>query len=306
MEAYAAKLTERYLGERPLSVTSLGGGFYGRVFLAELNRAPYKAVVKIYLFKGLGCGESEQLQVLSRHSSIRMPKVYCLHDADDEIPADALIMEYIEGLNLGNMADILPADGERIADQVINNLIGYHSVIHPEGFGQINGTEYDADWRDYYRPKAEAGYRKAVQMHGEGKLDNDVLRVVQKAYEHFDGIFSQPVEHARLIHGDYNTWNVLINKEATAAVAVIDPFNCCWGDSEFDLYQLNNANGSCFHLLEKYIARVKMSSNFEIKMSFYELFTEITHFFDAGIDTARSNIPGQAEQMEKKMREYGF
>ena len=92
-----------------------------------------------------------------------------------------------------------------------------------------------------------------------------------------------PIERASLIHGDYNTWNILLDKEKTCVTAFLDPFGCCWADSEFDLYQLDNANGKEFGLLQCYAKKKKLSSNFYEKRCFYELFTEINHYYDSHV-----------------------
>ena len=306
LERYAQKIISKQYGQEAISITPLGGGFYGRVFLAELSRDPYKAVIKIYLFKGLNIREAAQLDKLACHSLIRMPQVYFVHQADTRIPVDALGMEFIDGINAGGLHDLVPSDREKIADEIVDNLISYHSTVHPEGFGEISGGPYEKDWRVLYREKAESNYHKAIEMHAQGKISDFVMDTVIKAYENFDLIFSQPITTARLIHGDYNTWNVLTNPGATECAGVIDPFNCCWADSELDLYQLSTANGTYFGLLDKYRAKVELSSNFEIKNCFYELFTEIRHFYDTGLDPASSNIPEEARQLEIRMKNAGI
>ena len=306
MDSYAEKLTEKYYGQKPLSIAPLGGGFYGRVFLAELSRAPYKAVIKIYLYSGLNEREAAQLKILAGNSVIRMPEVYFIHHSDNEIPVDALLMEYIDGINAGGNIDLAPEIREKIADQMVDNLIACHRTIHPEGFGEINAGPYEKDWRVCFRRKADTIFPKAADMYAKGKISDSVYGTVQKAYQNFDRIFSQPVDTARLIHGDYNTWNILLNNEATECAAVIDPFNCSWADSELDLYQLNNANGKYYGLLDKYRAKVPLSSNFEIKNCFYELFTEIMHYYDADIDPAASGIPETARKLEIQMKKIGI
>lgn len=306
MDKYVEQLTGKYYGQKPVSVISLGGGFYGRVFLAQLNSEPYRVVIKIYLSNGLNKKEEEQLKILSKYASIRMPRVYFNHHADTEISVDALFMEYIEGINAGSISDITPLDRDNIANQIVDNLIGYHQVVHLEGFGEINGERYEKDWRVYYRKKAYSIYHKSIEMHREEKINDTVYGIVQRAYENYDKIFYLPIESARLIHGDYNTWNILLKRDLTEAAAVIDPFNCCWADPEFDLYQLDNANGKYLGLLNKYKAKMELSNNFEIKNSFYELFTEIMHFYDADIDVATSNIPNEARKLEIQMNNCGI
>ena len=99
-----------------------------------------------------------------------------------------------------------------------------------------------------------------------------------------------PVESACLIHGDYTTWNIMLNEELTEATALIDPFGCMWADRELELYQLENVNGKDYRLLERYRAAVPLSPNFEVKNCFYRLFTEIMHYHDASVPVKESHI----------------
>lgn len=184
---------------------------------------------------------------------------------------------------------------------MVDNLIAYHSVEHKEGFGEIGGYNFTKDWRDYYKSKSHEIYIKALKMFKNGKLDKVTFEIVEKAFINFNKIFYLPITKACLIHGDYNTWNIMLNEDLTDVVAVIDPFNCCWADPEFDLYQLNNANGEYFSLIERYKKKRQLSENFELKNSFYELFTEIMHFYDADIDVSTSVIPNQAMRLKKQM-----
>lgn len=53
MEQIARDIIKKYYCTESKAITTLGGGFYGRVFLAELEKSPYKVVIKEYLFNGL-------------------------------------------------------------------------------------------------------------------------------------------------------------------------------------------------------------------------------------------------------------
>ena len=57
MEAYVNAVIEEHYHTLPLSVKALGGGFYGRVFLAVLPEAPFRVVIKLYLYPGLALQE---------------------------------------------------------------------------------------------------------------------------------------------------------------------------------------------------------------------------------------------------------
>lgn len=291
----------------PRTITALGGGFYGRVYVVQMAMPPHEIVIKLYLFPGLAEKEAAQLKILAAHALVKMPEVYFTHIKDNDTAYDVLAMEYIPGKNAGTSGLTLSEKNRAsIASTIVDNLHAYHQTIHQKGFGKIDGDAFQPDWKTYYRPEAEASFAKAKQLYEENKLDYDVLSVMDKAIESFDKIFYIPIREARLIHGDYNTWNILLDEDLSCVKAVIDPFNSCWGDSELDLYQLNNANGRDYDLLGLYASRYKLSENFELKSSFYELFTEVAHYFDADVDVKKSNIAQESQQLKQVMRSYGL
>ena len=81
--------------------------------------------------------------------------------------------------------------------------------------------------------------------------------------------------------------------------AVIDPCGCMWADSEYDLYQLNNANGKHLKLLETYARKKQLSENYRQKMAFYELFTEIEHYHNSGYPVIQKLIKKQADNLKQ-------
>lgn len=307
MQDIVNAIMQQYYQTFPEKITALGGGFYGRVFRVDFAVAPFTAVIKIYLFPGLAQKEAQQLRILSTHARVKMPEVFFVHAQTLQAPKDALIMEYIEGVNAGH-PDITLTDGNRalIAETIVDNLIAYHQTVNWDGFGEIGAKSFEPDWTAYYRPEAVHIFEKGKCMCDDGRIDWDTLSVMDCALERFDRIFSVPIREARLIHGDYNTWNVMLNPALTHVQAVIDPFHCRWADSEMDLYQLDNANGAYYGLMRRYEAKVKLSENFHVKNCFYELFTEIMHFYDANIDTKQSRLPQAALALKRRMNRYGI
>lgn len=313
------RIIKKYYGEKTVAVTPLGGGFYSRVFLAEINGYPHNVVLKFYIYGGLAKKEAEQLRALSEYTIIKIPEVYFYCDAGERAGGesgvsgdctggasvssgiDVLAMEYIDGVSIGSM-ELSLGDGPRaaIARQIVENLRAYHDAANPNGFGDVNARgvgdinsgAYEPDWKKYYYPRAESAFYMIEDMHGRGVLGDPVLASARRAFDNFDRIFYLPVAKASLIHADYNTWNILFDRAITRPVAVIDPFNCCWSDLELDLYQLTHANGPYFGLLELYKETYAVSENFELKNAFYELFTEMAHHYNA-----RQDVPMAAKQI---------
>ena len=138
MEAYVNAVIEEHYHTLPLSVKALGGGFYGRVFLAVLPEAPFRVVIKLYLYPGLALQEETQLNLL--HSTALLPhaEVYFVRVNDSLIPYDALAMEFLEGINAGGEIRLSREDMKKLGAVMIDNLIAWHNTCNPEGFGKIN------------------------------------------------------------------------------------------------------------------------------------------------------------------------
>lgn len=308
MQQIAEAIVNRYFGTNPQKITSLGGGWYGRVFLAEMTAEPTKVIIKIQLFPNLAEKEACQLEVLATHATVKMPDVFFVHKATPDIPNDAIIMEYIPGFNAGNhnLLEIKEKPRVAIAEQIVDNLLSYHKVINPDGFGEIGANSFEPDWKKWYKTKADDALSKAESLYVSGKIDDVIFSVIRKAHELYDRIFYLPVKEARLIHGDYNTWNILLDENLTHVSAIIDPLNCCFADSEMDLYQLNHANGKDYKLLDIYASKFPLSENFSLKLSFYELFDHITHFYDTNVEIDYPFMAALAKELEQQMQNFGL
>ena len=288
-------------------MTLMGGGFYGRVFLVEMPCEPNKIIIKLYLMPGFSQNEYQQIEALSKSARLKMPKLFWIEPIQENVKYEVLAMEYLRGLNAGEvLAENLTEESRKnISEEIIDNLLAYHRTINPAGFGLIGSEAFVDEWCSYYRPIAHNILAKAKLMLEQGKMYPEAFRIMELAIEHYDDIFYLPIKEARLIHGDYNMWNIMIDESKEHACAVIDPFNCCYADSEFDLYQLDNANGKDFGLLNLYMEKQPVSENFRLKRAFYELFTEINHYYDANVDMREYNlIPGQAKALYDVMREW--
>ncbi len=300
MEQEIEKLIERFYDTKDVEITCMGGGFYGRVYkvIAELPDKQETVIVKLYLQPDIAKKEKNQLEALKVASHVKVPTVHYLHKADRDITHDALIMEYVDGVNGGNVLPNDPKLRSQIADEVTDALLELHATNHPEGFGELDADSFVCDWRDQYKRTAESILNKATKLYSRQRINDFIMTTVQEAFNNFDRIFYLPITKAALIHGDYNMWNVLLDDKTFHMTAIIDPYGCCYGDPEFDLYQLKNANGKEYKLLETYKAKTVVSDNFEAKMAFYEVFTEIMHYYDSDVKPNEKALELQVQNLK--------
>ncbi len=280
------------------SFKRIGGGFYADVYFFD-RKGNEPQIIKVYKSGGIILKEVAQIKTLSEYALYPMPEVLWTHIADDEFSKDILAMNCLEGENGGNAFYLNPSKRTKLAEQVVDNLLAFHNVHNPDGFGEINGDKYCDTFNEYYKEKAVAILKMAQKLNEDGQITDYVLSVVSNAVENFDEIFYLPITESSLIHGDYNMWNIMIDKKNGNVTAVIDPCGCMWADSEYDLYQLNNANGKHLKLFETYAKKKKLSENCFQKMAFYELFTEIEHYYNSGYPVIQKLIKKQADRLNR-------
>ncbi len=285
-------------GERDGTFKRIGGGFYADVYSFDRN-GKEPQIIKVYKSGSILSKEVAQIKILSEYALFPMPEVLWTHIADDEFSKDILAMNCLEGENGGNAFYLNPSKRIKLAEQVIDNLIAFHNVHNSDGFGEINSDKFYKTFNEYYKEKATVILNMAKKLNKDGQLTEYVLSVVRNAVENFDKIFYLPITESSLIHGDYNMWNIMIDKKNCKVTAVIDPCGCMWADSEYDLYQLNNANGKHLKLFETYAKKKRLSENCLQKMAFYELFTEIEHYYNSGYPVIQKLIRKQADCLNR-------
>ena len=279
-------------------VRRIGGGFYADVYKFDFQNKETQ-IIKVYKSQGIMEKEVSQIQLLSKYALFPMPEAIWTHIADDDFSKDILAMNYLEGENGGNAFYLNPSKKARLSEQVVDNLIAFHNVHNPDGFGQIDSDKCYKTFNEYYKEKAVDILNMAKKLHNDGQLTDYVLSIVSRAVENFDKIFYLPITESSLIHGDYNMWNIMIDKKNCKVTAIIDPCGCMWADSEYDLYQLNNANGKHLKLFETYAKKKTLSENCSQKMAFYELFTEIEHYHNSGYPVIQKLIKKQADNLKE-------
>lgn len=290
------KIISREMKILPHSIKRIGGGYYADVYKTDLTDGK-TVIIKAYKTSGVMEDEILQLDILSRYALYPMPSVLFSHKASEEYNKDFIVMSYLSGKNAGNIFYLNPSKRKQLADQITDNLIAFHSTKSTDGFGETGSNIRYSTFNEYYKNRAQSILKMACTLKEKGDLDNSVYKTMLCAVNNFDKIFYLPIVEASLIHGDYNTWNILADKKDCKVTAVIDPCGCMWADKEYDLYQLNNANGRHLGLFENYASKVHLSENYKEKMAFYELFTEIEHYYKSGYPVVKKLVKKQANQL---------
>ena len=278
----AKAVLEQRLSCSVSDIRYLGGGSFGYVYRAAIDKAPHTVVMKACRTEGVCQREAAELALLGRDSLIRVPEVYFTSAADAQNPVDFICMERMDGTDcFTDFRKLLCTKKEKaaFADVITDALYHWHSRTNDK-FGLIGNAVYDG-WLDYYRPFAAEILDGARALTAAGRLEGSVLAVMERAWDIFDDIFSEKVEKASLIHGDMNVMNILSDRRLRPT-AVIDPLESKWADREYELFQLRNLTGDRFGLYETYKQKFPVSANCDRKTAFYGLYHEVYAYILSG------------------------
>lgn len=297
------ELSRKYFGEYPDDVKYLGGGSFGRAYFVEIKGQ--KRVIKLFRITGMHRTQAVETTTLDAHCSVAFPKTLFIHDKDDDIPFDAIGMEFMEGITCIEAKPLFYSKKKRLAlaSSFVDALLEIHSV-KGEKYGLIENAQFD-NWFDFYRPTADKVY-KFVTSEGSDKRHNitpRMIRLIEYTYDNFDRIFEEPIGEPTLIHGDLNVCNFMVDKKTLELKSIIDPWRTMYADRDFELHQLFNQNGNSYYLYETYKKKCKVSETADLKTAFYALYNEIECYMLSGVCYAYI-YPRMVKNLERQLRRF--
>ncbi len=304
-KATAMRVVEKTLSCRVLNLRYLGGGSFGFVWCAEIDKAPHTVVVKACRTEGMCLREAQDLKILRAHCPIPVPQVYFTALADADTPLDFIGMEHMHGSDcFTTFSFLLLSDTKKMAfaEELTAAMHALHSVTN-DRFGLVGDPQY-ADWFSFYKPFAADILDTARKLCAEKKLESRVVTAMERAWDAFDFIFSEPVPAASLIHGDLNVMNVLADKNLKPT-AIIDPLESRWADKEYDLFQLRNLTGDRFSLYETYKKNYPVSEKVDLKTAFYGLYHEVYAYISSGTKVNLILMP-LIRRMHQELKKAGY
>ena len=166
--------------------------------------------------------EIAQLNALRKYSLYSMPEIVLFHNSNEDYGKDLIVMNYLKGENAGNIFYLTSAKRNKLANNIVDNLIALHKIHNPDGFGEIDSQNFYKTFNEYYKEKVRTILSMATQLHKDNQLSDYVYNVAKDAAKNFDKIFYLPITESSLVHGDYNTWNILADKKSGNVTAIID------------------------------------------------------------------------------------
>ena len=281
----------------------IGGGSFGRVYKAVLSDGKVIAV-KAYRVQGSQYEEAQQLEILSRNTSVNMPEV--LFTFKDEKTA-VLAMSFVEGQNVLSPIFLLKnkEQKQRFAQAVISGMLEWHSVTNDK-FGSLSNPIYDS-WYDYYKEEKQKPWLAALrELSDNGKFSKKKLQLLVEATELFNNL---PEENTKpvLIHADLNIMNIMADTKTSELTAFIDPCGSIWADREYDLFQLRNMWGDAYGLYEEYKRRAGSSEFTDFRVAYYASMHEAAMRLKGGLimplweDLNNARLKKEMKKLKEKM-----
>lgn len=271
MKSRLSEIIKALFGAELTEYVQLGGGAAGGIiYKVSFDKPPFVAAVKTTKDKALLENECKYIRYIQQYTDIKLPEIY-----GDTVSGNEyyVVMEYFDGVNC--LSDFVLEGSEenrkKVAEEIADNIIKLQAV-KGEKFGSLLSPQYES-WNDYYKPFAERVLKEAEALYADGYITEYILGYLHMAFQKYDEIFDEPVGKPTIIHGDYWAANILVNKNYEL-IGVLDPFNCMWGDSEYELFALNAAHNGRIPVLEAFMSKRLVSRKFMIKNYFYFLFSE--------------------------------
>ncbi|MBS6613502.1 MAG: aminoglycoside phosphotransferase family protein [Anaerotruncus sp.] len=268
MKAEVISLVEENLKCRILGFEKIGRGASAEVYKVIVDLPQGVIAVKVCKNTKLAFDEYERINFISSRVDCKLPKLYFVAKSGD---CGVLAMQFFEGREASakSLLFMLKPNKEKLANEIIDNLIKIHSV-HSDKFGPVENAVYDT-WLDYYGKFAN----KIADFSQKSDVPNIVKEAVCEGLNSLPKLLGGNTGEPTLIHGDYWMPNFIINPQKGKLVGVVDPFNVMWAEPEYELFGLTVGCGKRLQLYDIYKNKVKTSFYCDAKLELYALFNEL-------------------------------
>lgn len=293
------KITEEKMNTKTSDIKFIGGGSFGRVYKCTKSDGE-TIILKAYHVSGMETTEANQLQILGKNTSVKMPKVYFTYN-DQEI--SVMCMSFIDGKNTLDPSFLLKskAQKQKFASDVIDGMLQWHS-IKGEKFGYLENATYDG-WKEFYiENKVHKDLYGLKKLMDEGKYSKKNYDLLCRGLDIFKEVVNEP-EYPVLIHGDLNIMNIMADPKDMKLTGFIDPCGSMWADNEYDLFQFLNMWGNAFSLYDTYKSKCKMSEHCDFKVAFYGALHENSMRLKGGLIVPVWEIQNN-NRLKKAMKKY--
>jgi fructosamine-3-kinase len=223
--------------------------------------------------------EREQYQLdLMRRLGVPAPNVYATHVADLDDPNSYILMEYIDGMDLGQAKrQCAPEQFDRLQEQLAEIVAALHAhtgekymrVMQPEGpsfptWPSFFRTVYDPIWHEAERhPSLPVKARKQIA----------------RIHEKLDRLLSHD-DCPRLVHWDIWSTNLVAKPDDAGnwrITALLDP-NCKFAHAEAEIAYLELFHTVTPAFIKAYSKHHKLGDDYHrVRKNVYQLYPMIDH-----------------------------
>lgn len=259
-------------------VTPLAGGSINTTLCLH-TRDNQRAVLKItpHRVDRAYADEAHQLALL-REVGVPTPSVYVLKIGTLESPFSYLLMEFVEGVDLGEARSLCSAEE---FDRVQAHLAELVLLMHERRsthYMRVTPAESKAyeQWHDCYR---DAYHSIWQDVDKSGVLPVKPRRLMAKIHERLDRLISN-ADCPRLVHWDLWATNILASRDGAGrwnVAALLDP-NCKYGHSEAEIAYLELFHTVTPTFLKSYQQVHKLAADYHrIHKPVYQLYSLLDH-----------------------------
>lgn len=293
------EIAEKQLNTKISDLKFIGGGSFGKVYKCTKSDGE-TIILKAYHVSGMESTEANQLQILGKNTSVKMPKFYFTYN-DDEIAV--MCMSFIDGKNALDTSFLLKSmtQKQKFANDVIDGMLQWHNV-KGEKFGYLENATYDS-WKEFYlENKVQKDLYGLKKLMDEGKYSKKNYELLCRGLDIFKEVVNEP-EYPVLIHGDLNIMNIMADPKDMKLTGFIDPCGSMWADNEYDLFQFLNMWGNAYSLYDTYKAKCKTSEHCDFKVAFYGALHENSMRLKGGLIVPIWEIQNNT-RLKKAMKKY--
>lgn len=293
------KIAEEKLNTKISEMKFIGGGSFGKVYKCTKSDGE-TIILKAYHVSGMETTEANQLQILGKNTSVKMPKVYFTYN-DDEIAV--MCMSFIDGKNALDPSFLLKSKSQKqkFANDVVDGMLQWHNV-KGEKFGYLENATYNS-WKEFYiENKVSRDLNGLKKLMNEGKYNKKNYDLLCRGLDIFKEVVNEP-EYPVLIHGDLNIMNIMADPKDMSLTGFIDPCGSMWADNEYDLFQFLNMWGNAYNLYDTYKSKCKMSEHCDFKVAFYGALHENSMRLKGGLIVPVWEIQNN-NRLKKAMKKY--
>lgn len=270
-------------------VTPLAGGCVNTT-LCLLTSNNDKAVLKItpHRVDRAYVDEANQLTLL-REIGVPVPKIYACKTASLDSPFSYLLMEFIEGSDLGAAkAACSAAEFDQIQGHLAELVLLMHDRRSPHYMRVTESrSERYEQWHECYRNIYDGIWKEVADS---GLLPVKARKQVSRIHDRLDRLVGHD-DGPRLAHWDLWATNILARRNGAGhwrVAALLDP-NCKYAHAEAEIAYLELFHTITPSFLRAYQERHKLQPEYHrIRKPVYQLYSLINHLRLFGTEYVKS------------------